>query len=503
MTSNLVWIDQSQGTTEQAAHIRAQAARDWRRRQREERSAAGTEQRSKGGKVLPRLTDTSIEGDGRLISKPKTNPDHGHEAAEGPYPAQSAHQASEGVELASMSVAVTRGSKQICPQPWVAFCQNALPMSIGRSDLPIVLMTNVFAEGYFTTDAYRIPAVATRHLTWLQARNRSMEEAIYAVGLLQIQSEQHNDDVAHRARRHYGLLLKSFQNDLETPEKDFTAVVAVILEVLLCQVYTTVAEDTVSWPMHVMWMVRLVKQSGTELLSSPIGHILYETSSCAFPHHPTAFQAERLVLDEHKIFPRAWWPAAVTIYCCKSTPTAPEGGSRSCFNWVFSSTYITGISTPGSRSKVYPLVRRVQQAKHTSSQRRVGHIRCQPRAIDDVKTALDSDPGLEESILLRERNFDDESRACANLLCRSMPFLLRSAGGNVSQSASVRLSIFFAQEFFGSSAEYKAELKWCTTAEKLLRDHFPAVHFDALLPWGFLALIWQPFEAPEILRSND
>lgn len=46
MTPNLVWIDQSQGTSEHAAHIRAQVARDWRRRQREERSAAGIEQRS-------------------------------------------------------------------------------------------------------------------------------------------------------------------------------------------------------------------------------------------------------------------------------------------------------------------------------------------------------------------------------------------------------------------------------------------------------------------------
>lgn len=112
-------------------------------------------------------------------------------------------------------------------------------MSIGRSDLPIVLMTNVFAEGYFTTDAYRIPAVTTRHLTWLQARNRSMEEAIYTIGLLQIGSGFHNDNIAYEARRHYGLMLQSFRSDLKTPEKDFTAVVATILEIMLTQVRTS------------------------------------------------------------------------------------------------------------------------------------------------------------------------------------------------------------------------------------------------------------------------
>lgn len=95
-----------------------------------------------------------------------------------------------------------------------------------------------------------------------------------------------------------------------------------------------------------------------------------------------------------------------------------------------------------------------------------------------------------------ERNLELEACACANLLCRAIPYLLTSASGNVSQASAVRLLIHVTKEFFASSPEYKSELDWCTAAESQLQGHFFTLNWETLLPFSLVAISWQPFEAP-------
>lgn len=109
---------------------------------------------------------------------------------------------------------------------------------------------------------------------------------------------------------------------------------------------------------------------------------------------------------------------------------------------------------------------------------------------------INSHKDVDTPVAFGGRDLKEEARACANLLCRSIPFLLRYAGGNVSQAASVRLPIHFAKAFFSSRAECAAELEWCNIAEEVLKGRFEALQWEWLVPWGFLAIMWQPFEAP-------
>ena len=91
---------------------------------------------------------------------------------------------------------------------------------------------------------------------------------------------------------------------------------------------------------------------------------------------------------------------------------------------------------------------------------------------------------------VEDRDLEAGIFACATLLCRSIPFLLQEAGGNVSQAAAIRGPIYFAQlcfERLGSNTE----LECMQTVDAEARSHFHSLNWDALLPWSFLALVWQ------------
>lgn len=114
-----------------------------------------------------------------------------------------------------------------------------------------------------------------------------------------------------------------------------------------------------------------------------------------------------------------------------------------------------------------------------------------------LRVQLSEKLGVNISAMFGERDLEAEAYACASLLCRSFPYLLESASGNVLQAASVRLPIHFVQDFFAGRARCEEELEWCLETEGRLRNHFESLHWDALLPWSFLAIMWQPFESGE------
>lgn len=92
---------------------------------------------------------------------------------------------------------------------------------------------------------------------------------------------------------------------------------------------------------------------------------------------------------------------------------------------------------------------------------------------------------------LRGRDLRAEVQACANLLCRSIPFLLSSAGGNTSKAAAIRAPLLFARECFARSGQFN-KLEWCEMVEAESRAHFATLDWEFVLPWSLLAIIWQP-----------
>lgn len=118
-------------------------------------------------------------------------------------------------------------------------------------------------------------------------------------------------------------------------------------------------------------------------------------------------------------------------------------------------------------------------------------------SMQKLRVQLSQKLGVDMSTIFGERDLEAESCACASLICRSFPYLLDSASENVLQAASVRLPIYLVKEFFASGTGYEEELEWCVETEMRLTSHFESLHWDALLPWTFLAIMWQPFESDE------
>lgn len=113
-----------------------------------------------------------------------------------------------------------------------------------------------------------------------------MEQAIYAIGLLQIGSVCRKSELQWQAMKYYGTTLRALQFELEAPGKDAAALVSSSAMILLCQVYRSVSDNVISWPAQVSSIVRLVNGNSEELFSSPIGRIMYEKSCLLEVGHP-------------------------------------------------------------------------------------------------------------------------------------------------------------------------------------------------------------------------
>ena len=79
---------------------------------------------------------------------------------------------------------------------------------------------------------------------------------------------------------------------------------------------------------------------------------------------------------------------------------------------------------------------------------------------------------------------------CADMLCRSIPYLLETADGPISKALAVRGQIHFAIEWWRTRNE--AKLLWCREIGLRLRKELPYLNWDALLRCSFSAIYNSP-----------
>lgn len=111
-------------------------------------------------------------------------------------------------------------------------------------------------------------------------------------------------------------------------------------------------------------------------------------------------------------------------------------------------------------------------------------------ALLDLAEVLDSTQKHKAFVGSVDRDLRVECIESAASLCRTIPYLLRSAGGNVSQAAAIRAPMYFFQSAFHRTG-VEAEVKCMRDLENEMQTHFRSLNWDALLPWSFLALIWE------------
>lgn len=114
--------------------------------------------------------------------------------------------------------------------------QVAWPHYIPSSSFRFDILRKAFVEGYFSTEAYHLDAVLSRHQQWLTPRTHSMRAAIDALGLLQLSTQVLEQPIATEACKYHGAMLRLFQEELNQPQIDYLAATASAQEVLLCQV---------------------------------------------------------------------------------------------------------------------------------------------------------------------------------------------------------------------------------------------------------------------------
>ena len=77
----------------------------------------------------------------------------------------------------------------------------------------------------------------------------------------------------------------------------------------------------------------------------------------------------------------------------------------------------------------------------------------------------------------------------ANMLCKSIPYLLCTAGEVMAQAMAVRALLYFVKRYFERINSYN-RLEWCCKVESGVRETAGLFQWDALLPWGFFWLNW-------------
>ena len=75
----------------------------------------------------------------------------------------------------------------------------------------------------------------------------------------------------------------------------------------------------------------------------------------------------------------------------------------------------------------------------------------------------------------------------SNMLCKSIPYLLCTAGEAMAQAIAVRTPLYFVKRYF-EHINSCDRLEWCCKVEAEVRARVGFFQWDALLPWGFLWL---------------
>lgn len=86
--------------------------------------------------------------------------------------------------------------------------------------------------------------------------------------------------------------------------------------------------------------------------------------------------------------------------------------------------------------------------------------------------------------------------SCADMLCKSIPYLLNTADGHISKALAVRAPLHFAKDWWRKRDQTK--LLWCNEVELQLRKEVPYLNWDALLPCTFSALYISEPEGAEV-----
>lgn len=84
---------------------------------------------------------------------------------------------------------------------------------------------------------------------------------------------------------------------------------------------------------------------------------------------------------------------------------------------------------------------------------------------------------------------NETASAISDLLCRTIPFLLDTAGGLTSQAIAVRAPLFFLVRYYERTKDYD-RLEWCRRAETSVRERVPFLQWDAMLPIAFRTINW-------------
>ncbi|GAM88635.1 hypothetical protein ANO11243_066690 [Dothideomycetidae sp. 11243] len=78
---------------------------------------------------------------------------------------------------------------------------------------------------------------------------------------------------------------------------------------------------------------------------------------------------------------------------------------------------------------------------------------------------------------------------CADMLCRSVPYVAVNAGAAACQAMACRSPLHYAKRWYSRSGQ-ASKVQWCTQVEDHFRNQAPFLEWELLLPWGLFTVPW-------------
>ena len=366
-----------------------------------------------------------------------------------------------------------------------------------------------FAYGYFGKSAEASSGLMTTFSFWQSPQFHAMKAAGNALGLLYASTWLHDPQVLLEARKSHVAATNMLRKEVEKPQVDFMAVLGAAEALISCEAYSLVSSGPNVTTTHLSGIMDVLRSTTHQTATASIRSFLFRKF-----RHLSLMQSlvsRRPLAGEH-----IWWLcSAVQPYghveqlmqlavqlpgllemaeiirrSCDPDERVVSGvRARLCRLEVDLIEWLAGFDSAAAPSSTEE-----HHSGEITTDASVFWLQDRPVV---TSTAIGFSSFLSATchaftwiclLLLRQallclpehtdeytvlRDISADTDATADLLCASVPYLAKTAGGVLNKAVSVRALLHFAGEWFEQTNKNEVKLQWCREREAETQTQLP------------------------------
>ncbi|KAK4493864.1 hypothetical protein PRZ48_015049 [Zasmidium cellare] len=373
----------------------------------------------------------------------------------------------------------------------------------------VVLVQN-FCDGYFPASAQTNGSLDGILKHWTSPSCAAMETGNDALALLHFGGAINDKRVSHEGHRKYLQTLHRVRQDIQRgpSHSNFEGLFAAAQDLLNCEIYQSVSSGFSSWGKHIMGMKAIIESHGFRKVSPEFNAFLFAQFRHVSLMYALVLRSKGPLLEDYlTMSPDSAEPGSIEQLTRLALILPPllekidafsalnegDGLQEDSLAMLQKMSIIQKLDELGEGlvSWRHNFSRDLRQSEIPDTEQQCRHFEHLALAFQTILRLLVCEAQsmvhrTNGSLVTSARAAAD---ACAKELMESVPSLAASTGGDVGKAMAVRAPFHFVSTWYRRSSNERG-LARCSNVESRYRDACSYLDWDALLPFGFLTILW-------------